>query len=77
MCCQTQVHVPDIEADEAKQTKTLEFGAEKSLLQGQARRMGISCSKELNSQMGFREVFLKANFGVGLQVCNFLLIGWW
>ena len=30
---------------EAKQTETSEFGAEKCLLQGQARRMGSLCSK--------------------------------
>ena len=47
---------------EAKQTER--FGAEKGLLQGQARRMGGLCSKTLNSlMMGCREWSL--------------LIGWW
>ena len=31
---------------EAKQTETSEFGAEKDLLQGHARRMGASCLKK-------------------------------
>ena len=49
---------------EAKQAKTLKFGAEKCLLQGQARRTGGSCSKDPNSLIVFREEFLKATFGV-------------
>ena len=32
--------------NEAKQTEMSEFGAEKILLKGQARRMGGSCSKD-------------------------------
>ena len=36
---------------EAKQTKTLEFEAEKVLLQDEAGRMGGSCSKNANSLM--------------------------
>ena len=40
---------------EAKQIKTLEFGAERGLLQGRARRTGSSCSKDLNSLIVFRE----------------------
>ena len=46
---------------ETEQTKTLEFGAEKGLLQGQARRVGELCSKSPNSLMGFREEFFKTN----------------
>ena len=42
----------------AKQTEMLEFGAEKGLLQDQARRMGGSCSKNPNSLMVFGEKFL-------------------
>ena len=34
---------------EAKQTKPLAFGAEEDLLQGQAQRIGGSCSKTPNS----------------------------
>ena len=47
----------------------LESGAEKGLLQGQARRTGGLCSKDLNSQMVFREEFLKATFGVKSTWC--------
>ena len=54
---------------EAKQTKTLELGAEKGLLQGQARRIGVLCSKTLNSLMVFREKLLKAKFGVRAAGC--------
>ena len=43
---------------EAKQTKTLEFGAEKGLLQGLAVRMSGSCSETLNSLMVFWKKFL-------------------
>ena len=48
---------------EAKQIKTSEFGAEEGLLQGQARRMGCSCSEDLNSLVVFREEFSKVMFG--------------
>ena len=43
---------------EAKQIEILEFGAEKVLLQDQAKRTGSSCSKTLNSPMVFGEKFL-------------------
>ena len=43
---------------EAKQTKTSDFGAEKGLLQSQARRKGSSRSKTLNSPTVFGEKFL-------------------
>ena len=48
---------------EAKQTKMSEFGADKGLLQGQAKSTGGFCSKDLNSPMVFRAEFL-AKFGV-------------
>ena len=54
------------------------FGGEKGLLQGQARRMGVSCSKTLNSPMVFREKFLIGKiWDESCRVCDFLLIGWW
>ena len=43
---------------EAKQTETSEFGAEKGLFQGRARRTGGSCSQKPNSLMAFGEKFL-------------------
>ena len=47
----------------------------------QARRMGSSCSRDLNSLMAFREEFLKTGLGRGSWVCDQLLhnslIGWW
>ena len=43
---------------EAKQTKTLEFGAEKGLLQDQARQTGASCSKTPNSLLILGEKLL-------------------
>ena len=47
----------------------------------QARRMGSSCSKDLNSMMAFREGFLKTVEGEGCgmhnQLKDILLIGWW
>ena len=59
---------------EAKQTETLEFGAEQGLLQGQARRMGGLHSKDLNSPIIFREEFISKIWGEGCRVCAFLLI---
>ena len=46
----TEYKVVCLTHSEAKQTKSLEFGAEKGVLQGQARRVGDSCSEPLNSQ---------------------------
>lgn len=43
---------------QAKEIKMWEFGAEKGLLQGHARRRGGSSSKTSNLQMIFRERFL-------------------
>ena len=58
---------------EAKQTEMLEFGAEKSFLQGQARRTSGS-----SLQDGFQgEVFIGKIWSEGCRVCDFLLIGWW
>ena len=42
---------------EDKQTKMLEFGAEKGLLQGHARRQVAHAQKTQNSLKGFREAF--------------------
>ena len=46
----------------SKQTKMSEFGAEKSLSQGNARRLvRVACAqKTLNSRKGFSKTFLKA-----------------
>ena len=60
----------------AKQTETLAFGAEKSLLQGLARKACDLCSKYLNSLMVFkgdclfiylRKIFQRQKLGLGLQ----------
>ena len=40
---------------EAKQTKTLKFGAEEGLLQGHARRMGYLCLKNSKLLKGFSQ----------------------
>ena len=61
---------------EPKQCEMSEFGAEKGLLQGQARGMGSLCSKDLNSPMVFRKGFIGKIWGQGCRVCEFLLIGW-
>lgn len=53
---------------EAKQTETLEFGAEKCLLQGQARRTGGLCSKNQESD-GFGEKHLQAKFAAIAAGC--------
>ena len=47
-----------------------------SLLQGQARRMGSSCSKTLNSLMAFRKASLGVKV-VGSLIMDILLIDWW
>ena len=49
---------------EVKQTETSEFGTNKGLLQGQARRTDGSCSKDPNSPMGVREQFIEAKLRV-------------
>ena len=50
--------------NEAKQTVKSEFGTEKGLLHGQARRMGGLCSKNPKLPRVFREKFLYVKFGV-------------
>ena len=75
-CYQTHVRVCPTHS-EAKQTETLEFGAEKGLLQGQARRTGGSCPKTLDSSKGFSKVLLKARqgrgiTGYGISLCTIL-----
>lgn len=61
---------------EAKQTEKLELGTEKGLLCSLGRRTGGSCSKDLNSPMGFREVFLKVRAGSD-RVCESKDCGCW
>ena len=61
---------------EAKQIKTLEFGAEKGLLQDHARRRVSHVPKTLRSSKGFSETFLKARWGRGLvSFCKLLGVG--
>ena len=58
---------------EAKQAETSEFGAERVLLQGQARRTGSSCSKDLNSPVDFKEEGFIGNVcEEGCRVCTLL-----
>ena len=45
---------------EARLTETSEFGAEKGLLQGRARRRGISCPEKSQLAQGFDKALLKA-----------------
>ena len=52
---------------EAKQTEMLQFGAEKGLLQGQARRTGSSCSKPPTPWWFWGKSFYLQNLGWGLQ----------
>ena len=63
---------------EAKQTKTLEFGAQKGLLQGLSKEKGQLMLKrpKLPDSFGGR-VFKDKIWGEGCRVCDFLLIGWW
>lgn len=59
--------------NEAKQTKTSEFGAEKGLLSGQARKVDGSGSKPLNSPVMFlRKAFVGKIWGESCRVCRFL-----
>ena len=62
---------------EAKLIEILGLGAEKGLLQGQARRMGDSCSKTLNSLIFQEEVFIGKIWDERGRVCDSLLIDWW
>ena len=65
--------------DTVRPNKTIfsEFGAEKGLLEGQARRMGGSCSEIPLSDGVLGETFLQAKFGVraGGSVTFFWLVG--
>lgn len=54
------------------------FGAEKSLLQGPRKEIGLCILKRPKIPLVFREEFLKAKLGGwNSRVCNLLLIGWW
>lgn len=44
-------------------------------MQGQARRMGSACSKDLNPLMDFREGFLEATL-LGLKVVGCMISSW-
>ena len=46
-----------------------DFGAEKGLLQGQAKRMGGLCSKPLTSQFIWGEKFLWVKYGMREAGC--------
>ena len=56
---------------EAEQTETSEFGTEKVLLQGQARRMGGLCSQTQTPQCFWGEVYTGKIWGQGCRVCVF------
>ena len=59
---------------EAKQTKTSEFGVEKGLLQGAARRMGGSCPKNSKLPRRFQESIFKGQVKEGLsRICDQLM----
>ena len=76
-CYWTQVPVPD---EQWSQTETLEFAAEKCLLQGQSRKTSGLCSKTLNSFMVFEEFLIGEIWGEGCRACrglHSLLTGWW
>ena len=56
--------------------RTLEFGAQKGLLQGHARRMGGSFSKKPELLQGFNKALLKAKWGrVMVGCCKLLGVG--
>ena len=55
--------------NEAKQTEMSEFGAQKGLLQGHARKMGDSGSKTTELLTAFRDKFLQAKFGLRAVEC--------
>ena len=56
---------------EAKQTKMLEFGAEKDLMQGWARRTGSLCSEYLELPEGFQQsIFKSQGKERGFRVCD-------
>ena len=60
----------------AGQSKISEFGTEKGLLKGQARRMGIVHAQNPQTLGWFSgENFLGKIWDEGCRVCDFLLIG--
>ena len=60
---QAQMH------SKAKQTQTSEFGVEKSLLQGKARRTGGSCSKTPTLQCFLGKSFYRPKSGMRVAGC--------
>ena len=61
---------------EKKPIETLEFGAKKSLLQGQAERMDGLCSKkEIDHWFSKRSLIGKIR-DEGYRMCDFLLFCW-
>ena len=62
---------------EAKHIETLEFGAEKGLSQGHAKRWVACASKAPNSCKGFSKAFLKAKRGEEdmISCCKLLGVG--
>lgn len=62
----------------AKQTKMLEFGAEKGLLQGPCKEIGRPLLRIPSLPMGFREdVLIHKIWGESCRPCNPPLVGWW
>ena len=67
---------------EAKQTEILEFGAEKGLLQGHARRRVAPALKSPELPKGFQQSTFQSQVEEGAHgICDQLvhnsLIGWW
>ena len=63
---------------EAKPTETLEFKAEKDLLQYPSKEYRRFMLKIPKLPDGIRRrVFKGKIWGEGCSVCDFLLIGWW
>ena len=70
---QTWVCLPNAQQSQSTDPR-LWWKKSQRLFQGQARRIGSSCSKDLNSLMVFKEGFLKAALGVRVVGC---LISLW
>lgn len=63
---------------EVQQTKMLEFGAEKGLLQGPCKEIGRPLLRIPSLPMGFREdVLIHKIWGESCRPCNPPLVGWW
>ena len=58
---------------ETKQTKMLEYGVERGLLQGRARRQVAHALKHPKLSWGFGKAFLKARWGREASVCEQLV----